>query len=477
MSRNLEIKTERLYIREWRETDIEIYEALSTDVGYNVFSLPGYFLVKNKGEALEKIVLRISNFEKLGLGKFPMFDLQTKEFVGTCGMDPYTIDGKPEVELGYRLMLKHWGKGYATEAARAIVHYGFNELKLRRIIGFALEQNIQSLKILEKIGFKYLKMMEHVAYPIDCMKLQPQQIKALEWVSGILDRAQVQYRITGGLAAQAYGSDRPLNDIDIDVDENNFNKIIPLVTGHIVVGPERVSDGHWDLDLLTLKFENQSIDLGGIKNTLCFSAETQSWSKVEANLNEFERISISGKTFPFIPRSELLAYKALLARNVDVLDVANLTQTEPLWKKNGFFITTDRAQFNFKRLYDFLSKEAYWCMGIPESKVKKALENSLCFGVFEGQPHLGKQVGFARVVTDEATFAWVCDVYIEHEYRKKGLSKWLMSCVMAHPQLKGLRRICLTTKDAHSLYEKSGFSITKTPDYWMEIKSSGYENQ
>ena len=82
------------------------------------------------------------------------------------------------------------------------------------------------------------------------------------------------------------------------------------------------------------------------------------------------------------------------------------------------------------------------------------------------------QIGFARIVTDEATFAWISDVYVEEEHRKKGLSKWLMECLMTHPSLKNLRRICLATKDAHTLYQRFGFEITTTPRYWMEIKDN-----
>lgn len=119
-----------------------------------------------------------------------------------------------------------------------------------------------------------------------------------------------------------------------------------------------------------------------------------------------------------------------------------------------------------------LSTQCYWCLGIPEKVIKAAVENSICFGVYkttEGKPI---QVGFARVVTDKATFAWLCDVYIEDADRGKGLSKWLMKCIMSYPELKNLRRFCLATKDAHALYEKFGFHVTQTPSYWMEIKDN-----
>lgn len=120
-------------------------------------------------------------------------------------------------------------------------------------------------------------------------------------------------------------------------------------------------------------------------------------------------------------------------------------------------IDTDPARLDFSRLHRFLSQEAYWSRGIPRDLVERALRGSLSWGVYhrateqipEQIPE--QQVGFARVVTDGATFAWLCDVYIEQEHRGQGLSKWLVSVVMAHPQLQDLRRFMLATADAHPL--------------------------
>ncbi len=114
--------------------------------------------------------------------------------------------------------------------------------------------------------------------------------------------------------------------------------------------------------------------------------------------------------------------------------------------------------------------EAYWCLGIPKNILAKAIGASLCFGVYDEKT--GFQIGFARIVTDKATFAWLCDVYIEPDFRRKGLSKWLMEVMKLHSDLQNLRRFCLTTKDAHGLYEGFGFQVTKTPTYWMEIKDN-----
>jgi GNAT superfamily N-acetyltransferase len=103
--------------------------------------------------------------------------------------------------------------------------------------------------------------------------------------------------------------------------------------------------------------------------------------------------------------------------------------------------------------------------------VRRSLENSLCFGLYER----GRQIGFARVVTDRATFAWLCDVFVLEEYRGRGLSKWLINGVMSHHALQGMRRVLLGTRDAHGLYERFGFRPLADPSRFMEVfRSSGY---
>jgi GNAT superfamily N-acetyltransferase len=133
-----------------------------------------------------------------------------------------------------------------------------------------------------------------------------------------------------------------------------------------------------------------------------------------------------------------------------------------------YFVSDRRELLQLSRVHAFLSSKAYWCLGIPLETVERACAHSLCFGVYVDGSN--EQVGFARVVTDEATFAWICDVYIEETARGRGLSKKLMQAVMSHPKLQGLRRICLGTHDAHELYKQFGFYVTKSPQNWMEIK-------
>ncbi len=161
----MKLETERLVVREWREGDVDCYMTLARDVGYNCFSLPGYFLVKDAAEAKEKIRERMKLFEERRLGKFPVFLKQTGEFIGACGLGPYPLDGREEVELGYRLCLKQWGKGYAREAAAAVLRYGFRDLGFEKIVGFEVPQNPASLKILEALGFRFQREFVHAELP------------------------------------------------------------------------------------------------------------------------------------------------------------------------------------------------------------------------------------------------------------------------------------------------------------------------
>jgi GNAT superfamily N-acetyltransferase len=132
--------------------------------------------------------------------------------------------------------------------------------------------------------------------------------------------------------------------------------------------------------------------------------------------------------------------------------------------RDRFTISTDPARLDIEAILDFFTR-AYWTLGRPRERTERALQNSLVFGVYEGT----KQVGIARVVTDYAIVAYLCDVFIHEDYRTHGLGKWLIETVMAHPDLQGLRRWTLATRDAHGLYKQYGFSPLTDPSGWMEI--------
>ena len=141
------------------------------------------------------------------------------------------------------------------------------------------------------------------------------------------------------------------------------------------------------------------------------------------------------------------------------------TDPHEVARRGDFLISTDTGLLDVPLIHDFLSNRSYWAMGRPLEVVRRSLDNSLCFGLYER----GRQVGFARVVTDRATFAWLCDVFVLEAYRGRGLSKWLMECVVGHPALQGLRRVLLGTRDAHGLYERYGFTPLADPTRFLEV--------
>ena len=134
------------------------------------------------------------------------------------------------------------------------------------------------------------------------------------------------------------------------------------------------------------------------------------------------------------------------------------------WARGDYQISTDKTRFDLNLIHDFLNNESYWATGRSLETIKRSIEHSLSFGIYKGE----RQVGFARVVTDYATFGWLADVFILEEFRGEGLSKWLMEVILAHPDLQGFRRWTLATKDAHELYRKFGFTELKRPERWME---------
>jgi GNAT superfamily N-acetyltransferase len=131
----------------------------------------------------------------------------------------------------------------------------------------------------------------------------------------------------------------------------------------------------------------------------------------------------------------------------------------------GYEISNDVDRLDVDVIHTFLAEDSYWALGIPRSIVERAMANSLCFGVY----HRAAQVGFARVVTDRSTFALLADLFILKAHRGKGLSKWLMRCVVGHDDLQGLRRLLLLTSDAHGLYSQFGFEQLGNPSRFMEV--------
>ena len=141
--------------------------------------------------------------------------------------------------------------------------------------------------------------------------------------------------------------------------------------------------------------------------------------------------------------------------------------------KNGFCISTDKSNLDIPAIHHFLSTEAYWSLGIPFETVKKAIDHSLNFGLY----HNEQQIGFARIISDFSTIAYLGDVYILPEFRGRGLSKWLMETITSFPELQGLRRWILLTGDAHGLYKQFGWKDISNPERWMELHNKDVYKQ
>ncbi|UCD99360.1 MAG: GNAT family N-acetyltransferase [Chloroflexota bacterium] len=133
--------------------------------------------------------------------------------------------------------------------------------------------------------------------------------------------------------------------------------------------------------------------------------------------------------------------------------------------RGNYLVSTDTSRLDLPWTYNFLSNEAYWSREISYPVFEKSVANSLCFGVY----HQNAQVGFGRVISDYATFAYLADVFICRDYRDRGLGKLLVECILNHPGLQGLRRWMLVTRDAHDLYRQFGFSTLNQPEKYMEI--------
>lgn len=147
--------------------------------------------------------------------------------------------------------------------------------------------------------------------------------------------------------------------------------------------------------------------------------------------------------------------------------VAHRTDTQMLveHRRGEFVISTDPERLSLDVVYGFLTN-CYWAKGISREGVARSIRNSLCFGLYDGN---GAQVGFARVISDFATIAYIGDVFVLETYRGHGLGKWLMQCLMQHPELQNLRRWILTTRDAHGLYSQVGFTPVEFPERFMEL--------
>lgn len=140
-----------------------------------------------------------------------------------------------------------------------------------------------------------------------------------------------------------------------------------------------------------------------------------------------------------------------------------MNDTPREWQRGEFVVSTDRSRLDIDLVHDYLAS-SYWAAGMPRAVLERGIENSLIFGIY----HASRQVGFARAITDLATYAYLSDVFVLEGYRGQGLSKWLMECILGHPELQGLRRFALFTRDARGLYERYGFGPARGSSVYLE---------
>ena len=166
--------------------------------------------------------------------------------------------------------------------------------------------------------------------------------------------------------------------------------------------------------------------------------------------------------------SEKKLKKMILGLKLDAIPKKIEAPESVEYQRENLLVSCDPTRLNFDVIHGFLSN-SYWSPGIPVDVVKRAAANSLCFGMYED----GKQIGYARVITDFTAFAYLADVFVLATHQGRGLGKWLMECIMAHPQLQSIRRWMLATRDAHNLYQQYGFSSINEPKILMEKLSPG----
>ena len=140
-----------------------------------------------------------------------------------------------------------------------------------------------------------------------------------------------------------------------------------------------------------------------------------------------------------------------------------MNDTPREWQRGEFVVSTNRSRLDIDLVHDYLAS-SYWAAGMPRAVLERGIENSLIFGIYHGS----RQVGFARAITDLATYAYLSDVFVVEGYRGQGLSKWLMECILGHPELQGLRRFALFTRDARGLYERYGFGPPRGSSVYLE---------
>ncbi len=306
---------------------------------YEIYRNPKVMRYIHEGHvfSFDKAKQRVDGFveqwQKYNFGMYLLVEKISHEPIGYCGFRYFKEDVpelKDEIELGYILDEPYWGKGYASEAVHACIQIGFETFHFKRILATILSDNIASQKAATKYGMKYnfdlsVHGLVHEIYEITADEYQLNKFKiALSWITNILQTQHIPFQIAGGLAARAYGAERTLNDIDIDIPQEQFTKLKDLVAPFITLGPEPCKTDKYDLLLMTLHYQGQEIDISSADQVKVFDEKTQAWIDISSDLSDISIQDVLGLSLPVIPRASLLYYKKILARATDLQDVREI---------------------------------------------------------------------------------------------------------------------------------------------------------
>jgi GNAT superfamily N-acetyltransferase len=282
---------------------------------------------------------------------------------------------------------------------------------------------------------------------------------AFRWIIAILRNHKIPFRISGGLAANAYGSKRKLADIDIDIPSRSFGKVMPDVSKYLIFGPERYRDKEWDLLLATLKYKSQEIDLCGAGTTKIFNKTTGKWERLDADLSNSYKTRIFGKVVPIVPKDELIAYKSKLLRKVDIADLKSI----------GTVITIQKAKkSDFSDMYGLIKE--LW----PREKFNRKSTKDVFLKQWPNKDFIvaksgNKIIGFASLMVkyslgDKGKIGIIDELVVDREFRNKGVGRKLLAEITAMAKKSSCKDLVLTSafyrKGAHRFYLKNGFRKT-----------------
>lgn len=443
-----------------------------------------------------------------------IIEKSTNKYIGGAALRP--VEKYPHhLDVGYALAPKYHGQGYATEAVKALVNEAFLKREAERIFANVFENNQSSKNVVEKIGFQLEGTTRRAAFKqgqwlnlwllaitrpdweahqkITTNFVRNEEIRKV-FINGVKEinskivleeynphwpddfqklKTKIEEALPGlNINIEHVGSTsvpnlaaKPIIDIALEVP--NSSEELSYVPHLEAIGFQlHIREPEW-WEHRMFKHHDHAVHLH-VFTQACPEVEkmTSFRDHLKSHPSDFElylnkKRELAKRTWKYLQHyadAKTEVVKDIMSRIRTHQNLVSLSEVE---------VSTDSSLLNLDLTYSYITN-SYWANGIPRDVFENSVKNSLCFGVYKNKV----QIGFARVVSDYSTFAYLGDVFIVEEERGKGYSKILMDTIMNHPQLQGLRRFCLGTKDAHDLYKKYGFEMIKSPQNWMEIKRS-----